>query len=66
MIQAPLLINDPCKGHLRSPEVTYAFLLITFDREELEECEVHQCVGLLTTYQLICNMTYSASHVTLN
>ena len=40
------------------------FLLLTFDRTEIEHWEWSQCVCLAQTHRLICNMTYLAREVT--
>ena len=54
-----------CKGHMVSPEVTNAFLPITHDRKGLETRAWSQCVRLIKTHRLICDMTYLGNHVTL-
>ena len=41
------------------------FLLITFDRKEIETWERCQSVRLIKAHQLICNMTYLGRFVTL-
>ena len=54
--QVQFLICDPCKGHLRLPQVTFAFLQITLDRGEIGMCERHHCDCLAMTHQLICDI----------
>ena len=41
------------------------FLLITFDRKEIETWERCQSVRLIKAHHLICNMTYLGRFVTL-
>ena len=42
MTLVPVLTSDPYKGHMRLPEVTNTFLLLTFDCEEIQTCICHQ------------------------
>ena len=52
-------------GHSRSYEVKCVFLLLTFDRIEIDQWDLTQCVSLAKPHQLICNMTHRGHHVTL-
>ena len=58
MAQVQIWISGRCKGHLRSPEVTNNLLPITFDRDEIETRKWHQCVCLIESHRLVCNMTH--------
>ena len=51
-------ISDPLKGHLRSHTRSYMFLLITFDRIEIEAWDRCQCVCLIKTHHVTRIMTY--------
>ena len=61
MTQGQVLISDPAKvvwGHPRSPTV---FLPITWDWEELETWKWSQCVCLINTLRLICNLGHTVT-----
>ena len=57
MTQVQVLSSDLAKGHLRSPEITKCFLLISFDWEDIQTCEWARCVCHTTAHRMICNMT---------
>ena len=54
----------PPSGHLRSYEVTFAFLPLPFDRIEIEHWGWFQYASLAQTHRLICNMMYLSRHLT--
>ena len=68
MTQVQVLISDPAKGQLKSFEITDNFLPIT--GEELDGLNGNrirtwsQCVCLVNTHRLMCNMTYSDHYLT--
>ena len=63
IFQVQILVGDPHRGNLGSPEITNRFLLIAHDRRELQIWAWSHCACLFNEHRLICNMTYLVQHV---